>query len=148
MLGVGGEAALFGELRFALGLSKNCRALVAREASHPPEAAYYPRPRACSISSGRSRGPCTWSARSSSASSSFSPSEFGPVAVTRRRKRRFQLRVRRFSYAGACVEQKDYFASLGLIMRGAEPKAARAMALRKRVLDGLAERELLVDGRR
>jgi len=48
------------------------------------------------------------------------------------------------SYAGTCLDQKDYFASLGLVGRGADPKAARAMHLRKSVLDGLAERELLI----
>jgi peptidyl-prolyl cis-trans isomerase D len=47
------------------------------------------------------------------------------------------------AYAGGCVDQKDYFAALGLVMRGADPKAARAMHLRKQVLDGLTERELL-----
>jgi peptidyl-prolyl cis-trans isomerase D len=46
-------------------------------------------------------------------------------------------------YAGGCVDQKDYLAALGLAMRGSDPKAARAMGLRKRVLDGLVERELL-----
>jgi len=47
------------------------------------------------------------------------------------------------AYAGECLDQKDFFAALGLVMRGADPKAARAMHLRKQVLDGLAERELL-----
>jgi hypothetical protein len=46
-------------------------------------------------------------------------------------------------YAGSCVDQKDFFAALGLAMRGSDPKAARALGLRKKVLDGLAERELL-----
>jgi parvulin-like peptidyl-prolyl isomerase len=46
-------------------------------------------------------------------------------------------------YAGSCVDQKDFFAALGLAMRGSDPKAARALSLRKKVLDGLAERELL-----
>jgi len=47
------------------------------------------------------------------------------------------------SYAGGCVDQKDFLAALGLAMRGSDPKAARAMGLRQIVLDGLAERELL-----
>jgi len=46
-------------------------------------------------------------------------------------------------YAGNCVDQKDYFSALGLAMRGSDPKAARSLGLRKKVLDGLAERELL-----
>ena len=46
-------------------------------------------------------------------------------------------------YAGNCVDQKDYMAALGLAMRYVDPKAARGMGLRKIVLDGLAERELL-----
>ncbi|HEX5102132.1 MAG TPA: SurA N-terminal domain-containing protein, partial [Polyangiaceae bacterium] len=48
------------------------------------------------------------------------------------------------AYAGNCVDQKDYFAAYGLIGRTADPKAARAMHLKKQVLDGLTERELLV----
>jgi peptidyl-prolyl cis-trans isomerase D len=47
------------------------------------------------------------------------------------------------AYEGGCVDQKDFMAALGLAMRGSDPKAARALGLRKRVLDGLAERELL-----
>ncbi|HWP09129.1 MAG TPA: SurA N-terminal domain-containing protein [Polyangiaceae bacterium] len=47
------------------------------------------------------------------------------------------------AYAGSCVDQKDYFAAFGLVARSAEPKAARAMHLKKQVLDGLTERELL-----
>lgn len=48
-------------------------------------------------------------------------------------------------YQGHCVEQKDYFAAYALI---APPRlengAARRLDLRRRVLDGLVERELLV----
>ena len=47
------------------------------------------------------------------------------------------------AYAGSCVDQKDYMAALGLASRYTDPKAARQMGLRKLVLDGLAERELL-----
>lgn len=46
-------------------------------------------------------------------------------------------------YAGNCVDQKDFLAALGLAMRYVDPKAARGMGLRKIVLDGLGERELL-----
>jgi peptidyl-prolyl cis-trans isomerase D len=48
------------------------------------------------------------------------------------------------SYAGNCVDQKDYFAAYGVAARTLEPKAARNMRMKKVVLDGLAERELLV----
>jgi len=47
-------------------------------------------------------------------------------------------------YAGSCVDQKDFFAAYGLAARGLDPKAARQMMMKRRVLDGLAERELLV----
>jgi peptidyl-prolyl cis-trans isomerase D len=47
-------------------------------------------------------------------------------------------------YAGNCVDQKDYFAAYGVTARTLEPKAARNMRMKKVVLDGLAERELLV----
>ena len=48
-------------------------------------------------------------------------------------------------YAGPCINHKDYFASYGIIVpRGLEGKDVRSLQLRKRVLDGLAERELLV----
>ena len=46
-------------------------------------------------------------------------------------------------YAGHCVDAKDYYAAVGLIARGVPPKASRQLSLRQRVLDGLAERELL-----
>jgi peptidyl-prolyl cis-trans isomerase D len=49
------------------------------------------------------------------------------------------------SYAGTCVDAKDYYAAHGMIVpRGIEPKRARELTLNKRVLDGLVERELLV----
>lgn len=49
-------------------------------------------------------------------------------------------------YAGACLDQKDYFASYGLIVpRGIEAKDIRRLGLRRKVLDALAERELLVE---
>jgi peptidyl-prolyl cis-trans isomerase D len=47
-------------------------------------------------------------------------------------------------YAGTCVDQKDYFAAYGVAARTLEPKAARNLRMMKVVLDGLAERELLV----
>jgi peptidyl-prolyl cis-trans isomerase D len=48
-------------------------------------------------------------------------------------------------YAGECVDQKDYFASYGLVVpRGIESKDVRRLGLRRKVLDGLVERELLV----
>ncbi|HEV8550283.1 MAG TPA: peptidylprolyl isomerase [Polyangiaceae bacterium] len=48
------------------------------------------------------------------------------------------------SYGGECLDQKDYFAALGLVGGGVDPKQSRALSLRKRVLEGLAERELLI----
>ncbi|HVJ21673.1 MAG TPA: peptidylprolyl isomerase [Polyangiaceae bacterium] len=47
-------------------------------------------------------------------------------------------------YDGYCVDQKEYQAALALVAPRIEPKQAKKMQLRKRVLDGLAERELLV----
>jgi peptidyl-prolyl cis-trans isomerase D len=47
------------------------------------------------------------------------------------------------SYAGNCVDQKDYFAAYGVAARVLDPKAARNMRMKKVILDGLAERELL-----
>ncbi len=47
-------------------------------------------------------------------------------------------------YAGNCLDQKDFFAAYGLAApRGLDPKASRQLELKKRVLSGLAERELL-----
>ncbi len=46
-------------------------------------------------------------------------------------------------YAGHCVDAKDFYAALGIVGRGVAPKGSRALSLRRRVLDGLAERELL-----
>jgi peptidyl-prolyl cis-trans isomerase D len=49
-------------------------------------------------------------------------------------------------YAGTCLDSKDYFAALGLVVpRGMDPGAAKRMELRKVVLEGLAERELLAE---
>lgn len=43
-----------------------------------------------------------------------------------------------------CLDAKDYFAAYGLIApRNLQAKAARSLSLRRQVLDGLAERELL-----
>jgi len=48
------------------------------------------------------------------------------------------------SYAGHCLDAKDFWAAQGMIVpRGIEPKMARQLTLNKRVLDGLVERELL-----
>jgi parvulin-like peptidyl-prolyl isomerase len=44
---------------------------------------------------------------------------------------------------GECLDAKDYFSAYGLIARGASPKASRQFSLKRRTLDGLAERELL-----
>ncbi|HEY8946973.1 MAG TPA: peptidylprolyl isomerase, partial [Polyangiaceae bacterium] len=44
-----------------------------------------------------------------------------------------------------CLDQKDYFAAYGIIVpRGADPQFVRRNELRKKVLEGLVERELLV----
>jgi peptidyl-prolyl cis-trans isomerase D len=49
------------------------------------------------------------------------------------------------SYAGYCVDAKEYYAAHGIIVpRGIESKMAKQLALNKKVLDGLVERELLV----
>ncbi|HWZ87370.1 MAG TPA: peptidylprolyl isomerase, partial [Polyangiaceae bacterium] len=46
---------------------------------------------------------------------------------------------------GSCIDPKDYYAAYGLVVpRGVDPKASRQLGLRKKVLDGLVERELLV----
>jgi peptidyl-prolyl cis-trans isomerase D len=48
-------------------------------------------------------------------------------------------------YDGDCLDSKDYYASYGMVVpRGIQPKDSRALKLRKKVLDGLAERELLI----
>ena len=48
-------------------------------------------------------------------------------------------------YDGHCVNSKEYAAAFGLIVpRGMDPKRVRSEGLRQKVLDGLAERELLV----
>ncbi len=47
-------------------------------------------------------------------------------------------------FGGECLDAKDYFAAYGLLVpRGIQPKDVRTLALKRRTLDGLAERELL-----
>jgi peptidyl-prolyl cis-trans isomerase D len=49
------------------------------------------------------------------------------------------------SFDGYCVDAKEYYAAHGMIVpRGIEPKMSKQLALNKKVLDGLVERELLV----
>jgi peptidyl-prolyl cis-trans isomerase D len=48
-------------------------------------------------------------------------------------------------YAGHCVDAKDYYAAVGLIAQRVTGKQSKQMTLRRRILDGLAERELLVE---
>jgi peptidyl-prolyl cis-trans isomerase D len=49
-------------------------------------------------------------------------------------------------YAGYCVNAKEYAAAYGLIVpRGMDPKRIRSEGLRAKVLDGLVERELLIE---
>lgn len=49
-------------------------------------------------------------------------------------------------FDGECIERKEFFAALGLVAtRDLTPKRMQAMNLRQQVLDGLAERELLVN---
>jgi peptidyl-prolyl cis-trans isomerase D len=46
---------------------------------------------------------------------------------------------------GHCIDQKEYFAAYGLIVPyGTSPKIIKQLALRKQILDGLSERELLI----
>lgn len=45
---------------------------------------------------------------------------------------------------GTCIDPKDYYAAYGLVMKNINPKASKQLGLRKKVLDGLIERELLV----
>ncbi len=48
-------------------------------------------------------------------------------------------------FDGNCVDAKDYGASFALIApRGLDPKQVKSLGLRRKVLDGLIERELLV----
>ncbi|HET9956536.1 MAG TPA: peptidylprolyl isomerase [Polyangiaceae bacterium] len=50
---------------------------------------------------------------------------------------------------GTCLDQKDFFAAFGLIVpRGADAAAIKRLGLRKQTLEGLIERELLVDAAR
>jgi peptidyl-prolyl cis-trans isomerase D len=49
------------------------------------------------------------------------------------------------SFDGYCVDAKEYYAAHGMLVpRGIEPKMSKQLALNKKVLDGLVERELLV----
>lgn len=48
-------------------------------------------------------------------------------------------------YAGSCVDGKDYQAAIGLIAQRVTAKQSRERSLRKKILDGLAERELLYE---
>ncbi|HYQ42240.1 MAG TPA: peptidylprolyl isomerase [Polyangiaceae bacterium] len=45
---------------------------------------------------------------------------------------------------GDCVDPKEYYAAYGLLMRNLNPNASKQLGLRKKALDGLVERELLV----
>lgn len=47
-------------------------------------------------------------------------------------------------FDGYCVDQKEYQAALALVAPSMEPKQMKKMQLRHQVLEGLAERELLV----
>jgi parvulin-like peptidyl-prolyl isomerase len=48
-------------------------------------------------------------------------------------------------YRGTCLDQKDFFAAYGLVVpRGVDAAAAKRLGLRRRVLEGLVERELLI----
>jgi peptidyl-prolyl cis-trans isomerase D len=47
-------------------------------------------------------------------------------------------------FKGDCIDPKEYYASYGLVMRNINPRASKQLALHKKVLDGLVERELLV----
>src|SRR5262249_46645090 len=47
--------------------------------------------------------------------------------------------------AGQCVTPKDFFAAYGLVVpRGMPAKQVKTYSLRRRVADGLVERELLI----
>ncbi|HET9930504.1 MAG TPA: SurA N-terminal domain-containing protein, partial [Polyangiaceae bacterium] len=62
----------------------------------------------------------------------------GPTAKL---KRECAVRI-----GSACVDPKDYFAEFGLIApRGLEGPAAKRLGLRKKTLEGIVERELLVE---
>jgi peptidyl-prolyl cis-trans isomerase D len=48
-------------------------------------------------------------------------------------------------FDGVCTDAKDFYAAHGMIVpRGIEPKMAKQLALNRKVLDGVVERELLV----
>jgi peptidyl-prolyl cis-trans isomerase D len=47
------------------------------------------------------------------------------------------------SYRGVCLDGKDYYAAYGMIAARIQPNYARSQGLKRKTLDGLAERELL-----
>ncbi|HET7545322.1 MAG TPA: peptidylprolyl isomerase [Polyangiaceae bacterium] len=49
-----------------------------------------------------------------------------------------------FELKGDCIDPKEYYAAYGLLMRQLNPRASKQLSLRKKALDGLIERELLV----
>jgi peptidyl-prolyl cis-trans isomerase D len=50
------------------------------------------------------------------------------------------------NYEGTCLDKKDFFAALGIVSpRGMSPAQAKRLEVRRHVLDGLVERELLVE---
>ena len=49
-----------------------------------------------------------------------------------------------FELKGNCVDPKEYYAAYGLVMRNINPRASKQLGLRKKTLDGLVERELLL----
>jgi peptidyl-prolyl cis-trans isomerase D len=49
-----------------------------------------------------------------------------------------------FELRGDCTDPKEYYAAYGLLMRNINPRASKQLSLRKKALDGLIERELLV----
>ncbi len=49
-----------------------------------------------------------------------------------------------FELKGECTDPKEYYAAYGLLMRNINPRASKQLSLRKKALDGLVERELLI----
>jgi len=49
-----------------------------------------------------------------------------------------------FELRGNCIDPKEYYAAYGIVMRNINPRASKQLGLRKKALDGLIERELLV----
>jgi len=49
-----------------------------------------------------------------------------------------------FELKNDCIDPKEYYAAYGLLMRNINPRASKQLSLRKKALDGLVERELLV----